>query len=162
MTMRPGTLLLSCLLAACGMPGARRESPRAAPRGGAANGAIAVLTRSDIEASSVRGTTLLQYLRSRVPSLDVRSGGEAACPQIRLRGASSMHFTSEPRVYIDGVRAGDSCVLETLSMELVNEVRVYGGGQSPEGSYGSNPGGLILVFTSRDAPPDGPDPHSRR
>lgn len=145
---RSAILVTASLLTACaGVSGSRRQAAEPPPARGSA---IAVIERAEIEASSARGTHLVEFLRARVPSLEIVEAGGTGCPRMRLRGSSSMHFPSEPDIYIDGVRTDDTCVLLTLSMHLVTGIQVYGGGQSPPGaSYGSSPGGLILVFTSR-------------
>lgn len=93
--------------------------------------------------------TLLSALEARIAPMAVLRGGE--CPQITLRGRTTVARPTNPGVYVDGARATNTCVLEHLSVAEVERVEVYPMGVARNSGYELQPGGLILVFmrTSR-------------
>lgn len=91
------------------------------------------------------GRTVLEGLRSRFPTMQVRSNGY--CPDIIIRGRGSIQSGNSPRVYVDGQRAADSCILNMLRAGDVRLVEIYPGGHTGRPGYLSDPNGLILVFT---------------
>lgn len=116
-------------------------------RGGVAmeNGAL-VLTGSSL--GDGRGD-LLSTMVGKVPNLRVRRVRES-CPQITLRNAVSYQSLVNPHVYVDGARATDTCILESLAAHDVERVEVYPTGATNRPGYGRHAHGLILVFM-RDA-----------
>ena len=93
--------------------------------------------------------TLLSALEARIANMGVLRGGE--CPQITLRGRTTVARATNPGVYVDGTRATNTCVLEHLNVAEVHRVEVYPMGVARSAGYEVQPGGLILVFmrTSR-------------
>lgn len=150
---RPPVLALAIPLALCAcadrnrIQAPLRPEPIPTPRN-----AVAVLGEKELAQASDAGASLADALRRNVPSLRVDRGGQpGSCPRIQLRGIKSIMLSSEPEVYVNGVRHGDTCILDILPPDHVQAVQVYGAGQSPP-SVGlrSSPGGLILVYLKRE------------
>ncbi|HSJ06258.1 MAG TPA: hypothetical protein VK936_06120 [Longimicrobiales bacterium] len=92
---------------------------------------------------------LLSTMIGKVPNFRVRRVRET-CPQITLRNAVSYQSVVNPHVYVDGARATDTCILESLQAHDVGRVEVYPSGFTNRPGYGRHAHGLILVFM-RDA-----------
>ena len=137
---------LLLVLAACGP---LRRSPEAAqPAERAAevtssNGAI-VITGSALDDGP---GPLLPAIAGKVPSMRVRHRN-GQCPQIALRSHVSFdpRVVVNPLVYVDGTRAGDTCILEGLRASDVQRVEVYPLGFTTRPGYSTHAHGLILVF----------------
>jgi hypothetical protein len=89
--------------------------------------------------------TLLSALAARIAAMTVQRGA-SECPAITLRGRTTLARIQSPGVYIDGTRATNTCVLETLPVAEVHRVEVYPMGLAHHAGYEAQPGGLILVF----------------
>jgi hypothetical protein len=88
---------------------------------------------------------VLGALTGKVPNMRVRTyTGE--CPQITLRSHVSFEGIVNPHVYVDGTRATDTCILETIRTNDVERVEVYPQGFTTRPGYGTHAHGLILVF----------------
>lgn len=124
------------LLTACGsvLPQQRRGATME-------NGGI-VLQGQDLGDGS---GDLLNTMMGKVPNFRVRRTGEN-CPQITLRNAVSYQSVVNPHVYVDGTRATDTCILESLRGGDVERVEVYPSGVTIRPGYGRHAHGLILVF----------------
>ena len=88
--------------------------------------------------------TLLSALENRIAAMAVSRGSD--CPQITLRGRTTVARVTNPGVYVDGARATNTCVLEHLNVAEVHRVEVYPMGLAQHAGYEAQPGGLILVF----------------
>ncbi len=89
--------------------------------------------------------TVLAALTGKIPSFRLqRNSGR--CPIITLRGAVSFSGVANPHVYVDGIRATDTCVLTSLRTIDVSRVEVYPQGFTRRPGYGTHAHGLILVF----------------
>ena len=135
--------VLSLLLAACASPRAEEGLAPSEDEGGVTsrNGAI-ILSGSTLDDG--RGS-LLDALRGKVPNLRIhRSSRE--CPQISLRSHTTFETVVEPHVYVDGTRATDTCILESLRSQDVESVEIYPMGFTTRPGYGTHAHGLILVF----------------
>lgn len=95
-----------------------------------------VLGRSDVP--------VLDILRYRVPGMRVADTDD--CPEVTLRGKSTLVTSSNPAIYVDGERAANTCILTMLSTFHLARVEVYPGGIPPAG-YLTNPYGVILIFS---------------
>jgi len=93
------------------------------------------------------GGTLLAALRSHVSGMRVESRG--VCPDITLRGRKTFLTSSNPQVYVNGVRAMDTCILEMTQAVDVERVEVYPMGVARRPGIQNHPYGLILVFLRR-------------
>lgn len=105
-------------------------------------GGALILTGSALE----DGTgTVLGTMTGKVPNFRVkRHAGN--CPEIMLRNHVSFQSVSNPHVYVDGTRATDTCILESLRAEDVERIEVYPQGFTTRPGYGTHAHGLILVF----------------
>ena len=126
-------------LAGCWDPGLRTVKSEA-PRGRSTS---AYVFEEDQLQPAADGT-LLSALEARITSMGVLRGND--CPQITLRGRTTVARVTNPGVYIDGARATNTCVLEHLSVAEVHRVEVYPMGLAHNAGYEAQPGGLILVF----------------
>jgi hypothetical protein len=89
--------------------------------------------------------SIIDALVGRVPSFRVqRLSG--TCPQISLRTHVSFQSVTDPHVYVDGTRIGDTCVLDSLRAENVELVEIYPMGFTTRPGYATHAHGLILVF----------------
>jgi hypothetical protein len=133
-------------LAACWDPGLTTHTTRS--ESNRARGTTAWVIGEDQLEHAGEGT-LLSALEARIAQMGVLRGGE--CPQITLRGRTTVARPTNPGVYVDGARATNTCVLEHLSVAEVERVEVYPMGMARNAGYDVQPGGLILVFmrTSR-------------
>jgi hypothetical protein len=127
-------------LAGCYDPRMSNAKHEPAPRG---RGTSAYVFDEDQLQPSADGT-LLSALAARMSAMNVLRGGE--CPLITLRGRTTVARPTNPGVYVDGTRATNTCVLETLNVNDVHRVEVYPMGIAQRGAYEAQAGGLILVF----------------
>jgi hypothetical protein len=91
--------------------------------------------------------SIVAAMNGKVPNFRLhgqRIHGE--CPVITLRNAVSFRDVVNPHVYVDGIRATDTCVLEQLRTIDVERVEVYPQGFTTRPGYGMHAHGLILVF----------------
>ena len=89
--------------------------------------------------------TIVAALTGKVPNFRLqRNSGN--CPIITLRNAVSFQGVVNPHVYVDGIRATDTCVLISLRTSDVERVEVYPQGFPHRPGYGRHAHGLILVF----------------
>jgi hypothetical protein len=88
---------------------------------------------------------LLATMMGKVPNFRVRRVKQQ-CPQITLRNAVSYQSVVNPHVYVDGARATDTCILESLHANDVTRVEVYPTGVTNRPGYGRHAHGLILIF----------------
>ncbi|HEX6307822.1 MAG TPA: hypothetical protein VFZ69_06515 [Longimicrobiales bacterium] len=140
MRIRP-TLLLTvaaALLTSCAALRGDRENTTGVE---AENGGL-ILTGASL--TDGRGD-LLATMMGKVPNFRVRRLREQ-CPQITLRNAVSFQSYVNPHVYVDGARATDTCILESLQINDVERVEVYPTGVTLRPGYGRHAHGLILVF----------------
>lgn len=91
------------------------------------------------------GGSVLDAMLGKVPSLKIqRYIGE--CPHLALRNDATFRTLVNPHVYVDGTRAMDTCILESLRSIDVERVEVYPSGVSGRPGYPSHAYGLILLF----------------
>jgi hypothetical protein len=90
---------------------------------------------------------LLDALRLKLPGMTVTRTD--LCPEVVLRGKSTVLTSSSPRIYVDGNRAVNTCVLQELRTVDLVQVEVYPGGTAPRAGYQSYPYGVILIFVRR-------------
>ena len=89
--------------------------------------------------------TVLGAMAGKVPNFRIQHTG-SGCPSITLRSYVSYVGLANPHVYVDGTRATDTCVLESLRSSDVQRVEVYPQGFTRRPGYGTHAPGLILVF----------------
>ncbi|HEX6533166.1 MAG TPA: Plug domain-containing protein [Gemmatimonadaceae bacterium] len=88
---------------------------------------------------------LLDILRKRVPGLQVRQTDE--CPEVIIRGRSTLITPSNPSIYVDGQHTSNTCVLEGMDTADIARVEVYPMGVSQRPGVMANPYGLILIYS---------------
>ena len=145
------TFLLLAPTFACG--GAARQSRSATgssrlPGNNAGSGIV--FSGPDMQE---HGGTLLAFLSPRISGMVVDFGSQP-CPGIQMRGQKSLFGSSDPVVYVDGVRTANSCVLQMLSTRDIMSVEVYPMGLSHRPGYEAHPNGLILVFMNDGSVPE--------
>jgi hypothetical protein len=137
---RPLIGLLSATALLSGCASASPGNPR--PSGGVADIGNAVVLEKD-QLFDPRGS-LLNVIASRLSnSRIVHDGG---CAGVEIRGSKNFVAPVLPGVYVDGQRAGTSCVFELLNTEDIARVEVYPMGVTRRPGYTGSAGGLILVF----------------
>ena len=145
LTRATGTLAVVGWLAACatsgGPPPANSSSP---PPEGRIPTSATVITGADLTTAN---RPLLDVLRQRIPGMQVNQTG--GCPEIALRGRSTISTSSSPAIYVDGNQATNTCILNELRTADIDQVEVYPGGVPPRPGYRAHPYGLILVFIKK-------------
>jgi hypothetical protein len=121
------------------------EPPQSAPSAGERAGPHAPRI-ADGAYVRARGT-VLSALQGRVAGMRVQR--TLPCPQITLRGPVSIAGSNDPVIYVDGIRAANTCVLEMMNAADVDRVEVYPSGVAPGGQHRNSPTGLILVYMRR-------------
>lgn len=128
-------LCAAALLAAgCGQAGEVESRP--GRRGG-----VVVL---DERHFANRAGTLLRALQQSGSPMLVRE--TAGCPEITFRGSKRFHGHSTPSIYVNGMRAVNTCVLDEFSAADVRRVEIYPSGVAARAAYENSADGLILVF----------------
>jgi hypothetical protein len=140
-------MLLGALVIATGcsmMRGGRDEpEPEAQSENGVSLSSGAVV----LEGSTLKdgSGSVLAAMTGKVPNFRVRRTANS-CPEISLRSNVNFNGFVNPHVYVDGTRATDTCILESLRADDVNRVEVYPLGFTTRPGYGTHSHGLILVF----------------
>ena len=144
--MRLALVASSALIGAvlCSSCAARRESTQGSREGVFFERGAIILTGSALTDGS---GTVLAAISGKVPNFRVQRRGNR-CPEITLR--NNVSFTAQenanPDVYVDGTRATDTCILDTIRADDVDRVEVYPQGFTTRPGYGTQATGLILVF----------------
>ena len=95
------------------------------------------------------GRTVLDAIKRAMPQLRVSDWSRNHCPTVQLRGKDSVTGSSDPDVYVDGTRTGDTCPLVTLQATETRRIEVYPNGVTSRPGYPSSGHGLILIFVER-------------
>ena len=103
-----------------------------------------VITGADLNTAN---RPLLDVLRQRLPGMQVYQTG--GCPDIALRGKSTVSTSSAPAIYVDGNQATNTCILNELRTADIDQVEVYPGGVPPRAGYRAHPYGVILIFIKK-------------
>jgi hypothetical protein len=104
-----------------------------------------VLTATELQNE---GGSLLEAMVRRLNSF--RVDNRFQCPAISLRGSvNTVPGLTEPDIFIDGIRAIDTCILGMISATDVGRVEVYPSGITERPGYSNSAHGLILVFTRK-------------
>lgn len=142
MSVRAGVVVapLLALMGACASFGSQ-------PSGGSGGGVESrdgAIVLSGVALEDGRGT-VLAAIRGKVPGMRIQRHPDA-CPEVNLRRSVSYIEIPNPHVYVDGIRATDTCVLEQLRAGDVEFLEVYPSGVTRRPGYGSHTYGLILIF----------------
>lgn len=123
---------------------ALRSEGRTTRTGGGVESEGGAIILSGVALNEARGS-VLDALRGTVPGMRILSHVDQ-CPQVSLRSHVTFQSQVNPHVYVDGTRAVDTCILETLRTDDVESVEVYPMGVTKRPGYGTHAHGLILVF----------------
>jgi len=121
------------LSAGCGARGEPEDGPGRA-------GGMVVLDERQL---ANRAGTLLRVLQQNGPMLVRETAG---CPEITFRGSKRFHGHSTPSIYVNGMRAVNTCVLDEFSAADVRRVEIYPSGMTSHPQFRGSADGLILVF----------------
>jgi hypothetical protein len=103
-----------------------------------------VITADELAATN---RPLLEVMRLRLPGMQVTQ--TQGCPEIVLRGRSTVATSSAPAIYVDGNQSSNTCILNELRTPDLLQVEIYPGGVPPRAGYRAHPYGLILIFVKR-------------
>lgn len=148
--LRLGAAGVLAIAMGCGTSGAPRlpdgfEDPGGGPSPKRGTASV-VITGGEILKD---GRSLLEIMRTRVPGILVTYGSTSSCPEVLLRGRSTVVTPSSPSIYVDGQHAMDTCILTHVDPSDVARVEVYPQGVTSRPGYLSDPYGLILIFIRR-------------
>ena len=135
---RAGVLIVA-LVCACAGHRAPRTVAASTP-GIRTDGGVTILTSDLLQRQS---RSLLDLMKARIPSITIVD--DEPCPDVYLRGRSTLTTASNPTIYVDGQRANNTCVLDMMDVLDMERVEIYPNGQ-PKGGYQSSPYGVILIF----------------
>ena len=142
-----GSVVVGVWLTACattGNPPPATTPASSPPPAGRIPTSATVITGSDLTSAN---RPLLDVLRQRLPGMQVNQTG--GCPEIVLRGKSTISSSSSPAIYVDGNQATNTCILNELRTADIDQVEVYPAGVPPRAGYRAHPYGVILVFIKR-------------
>ena len=148
--MRPGMMrvsfcALACLgLAACAVSKNTPPESTVSPTVNRPPTSATVITAAELGAMN---RPLLDVLKQRLPGMQVTQ--TPGCPEVVLRGRSTISTSSAPLIYVDGNQASNTCILNELRTADLDQVEVYPGGVAPRGGYRAHPYGVILIFIKR-------------
>ena len=139
---RCATISIAALIAVASCAHATAKPPDEAivPDTESRNGAT-IITSAVLQRSS---QPLLDVMRTRLPYMQVVNG--SPCPEIYLRGRSTLVTASNPAIYVDGQRATNTCVLQMLDASDLDRVEIYPSGVPKKPGYLNDPYGVILIF----------------
>jgi hypothetical protein len=132
---------LAVVLTGCSWKRSEGRSSRD-DRGVRSEGGAIIIERTALDE---RRGSVLGAMEGRVPGMTVqRHSGR--CPQVSLRSHVTFQSLVNPHVYVNGTRATDTCILETMRTDDVASVEVYPMGFTKRPGYGTHAHGLILLF----------------
>jgi hypothetical protein len=91
-----------------------------------------------------RSSDLLSIISNRISAVQVRRSGH--CPNITMRGQKTYIGPTDADIYVNGTRAGNTCLLELMRTEDVERVEVYPMGVTGTPGVAPNPNGVILIY----------------
>ena len=140
-----GSAMLLVSLGACAVsPNTPPPEPSVAPTVGRAPTSATVITAAELNAIN---RPLIDIMRQRLPGMHVAQTGD--CPDIALRGKSSVSSSSAPAIYVDGNQSTNTCILNELRTVDLDQVEIYPGGVPQRAGYRAHPYGVILIFVKR-------------
>lgn len=135
-------LPLLAVLAGCASMNSRRAADPGEGGGVENRDGAVVISGAALEDGS---GTVLAALQGKVPSMRIQRHPDR-CPEVTLRSATSYRSIPNPHIYVDGIRATDTCILEQLRSQDVASIEIYPLGVTKRPGYGMNANGLILIF----------------
>jgi hypothetical protein len=132
-------------LAACAGAGTAVYEPPEPGIGVEGRDGATIVTADELERTD---GSVLDAIRGKIPNMRVDLSPQR-CPAITLRTYKRLHGENYPDVYLDGTRAQNTCILETLAARDVGLVEVYPQGFTTRPGYRTSGHGLILLFSRR-------------
>lgn len=146
--MRQVTVLLLLVgalgLGACG--GTWSATPRPELEGNGVSRADGATVVGAEELHQHNGS-VLRAIMGKVPNMKVKFVGLQRCPAITLRTYENLHGQNFPLVYLDGTRADNTCILESIPAYDLDRVEIYPMGFTKRPGYSTHTQGLILLFS---------------
>lgn len=105
-----------------------------------------VVTAEEIANSGA--TTAWEALRLLGAVVRLEEDKDQEPARITARGRSSINLSSEPLVFLDGVRLGEYRVLHSMGAHLVERIEFVAGPQASI-NYGTNAGHGVILITTR-------------
>jgi hypothetical protein len=97
------------------------------------------------------GRTVLYLIQTRMPNVQIRPA--SPCPDLEFRGRRNLQRATPPTIYVQGQRASNTCILESLSMADVERVEVFRQGQGfHSAGFAGGAGGTILIYLKDGRP----------
>ncbi len=143
MFARPHRIFLPVLVLVLTSCGALRSEGRSVRNDGGVRSERGAIIMSGV-ALERRGS-VVDAFQGAVPGIRILRHRDQ-CPQITLRSHVTFESVVNPMVYVDGTRAVDTCILETLRTDDVESVEIYPMGVTTRPGYATHAHGLILVF----------------
>ena len=141
-----GTTALLLWLGACAVSqGSPPPESSVSPTVGRAPTSATVITAAELAAYN---RPLIDIVRQRLPGAHIAQSTDG-CPDIALRGKSTVSGSSAPAIYVDGNQSSNTCILNELRTVDLDQVEIYPGGVPPRAGYRTHPYGVILIFIKR-------------
>ena len=141
-----GTTMLATWLGACAVkPGTPPPESSVKPTVGRTPTSAIVITAAELNQMN---RPLLDVMRQRIPGMYVAQSTQG-CPDIALRGKSTVSTSYSPAIYVDGNQSSNTCILNELRTVDIDQVEIYPGGVPPRAGYRAHPYGVILIFVKR-------------
>jgi hypothetical protein len=91
------------------------------------------------------GRSVLNLIQMRMSNVQIRPA--SPCPDVEFRGRRNVQRATPPTIYVQGQRASNTCILESLNMADVDRVEVYRRGQGfHSAGFAGGAGGTILIY----------------
>lgn len=90
--------------------------------------------------------TIFDYLRGRVPGVQIGYAGPGGTPTVTIRGENSFNASTQPLYVVDGAVVSDISSLNPNDVASVNVLK-----DSSTSIYGSRGAGGVIVFTTKMA-----------
>ena len=134
---------LACVLLLSGCAALKNPSRTSRTEGGIRNeSGVTIISGRALDEQ--RGT-ILDTMEGRVPGMQIFRYHDR-CPQVALRAHQTFQTEVNPYVYVDGTRAGDTCILNQLVTDNVDSIEIYPMGVTMRPGYSTHAHGLILIF----------------
>jgi hypothetical protein len=141
-----GTTAMVAWLGGCATsPGSPPPESPVAPSMGRTPTSATVITTKELDAVN---RPLIDVLKQRLPGMHVTQSPDG-CPDVALRGKSTVSSSSAPAIYVDGNQSTNTCILNELRTVDIDQVEIYPGGVPPRAGYRAHPYGVILIFVKR-------------
>lgn len=130
---------LAALATGCGARAAQNSGADVGPSG-------RVIDAEDIAASSAR--TAWEAVQLLGGFLRLEEDKDRRPSRVTSRGRSSIYLSSEPLLFVDGVRINGYDILQEMSADHVDRIEFISG-PSASIRYGTNAGNGVITITTR-------------